>query len=45
MNTEQFLLTLPMTLYGMGGIFLVILLVYLSIAIMNRAFKGKKEEK
>lgn len=44
-NIETFMQTLPMTLYGMGGIFLVILIIYLCVAVVNRVFGGKNRGK
>ncbi len=35
---ENFLLTLPMMLKGMGVIFLVILLMYLVISLLKKIF-------
>ena len=38
MNVSNFLLTLPMMLYGMCGIFVVILLIYLLVLALNKIF-------
>lgn len=35
-NVEQFLFTLPILVKGMGGIFLVTLVIILLIALLNR---------
>jgi hypothetical protein len=40
-NFEGFMQTLPIMLYGMAGIFAVIIVIYLSISIMNIVFKKK----
>ncbi len=39
MNIENFLTTLPMMLYGMSGIFLVILFIFFVIKLLNKVFK------
>lgn len=44
-NFSLFLDTLPMMLFGMGGIFLIIGLVALCIYALNWFGKGKGEEK
>ncbi|MFI5359450.1 MAG: hypothetical protein ACHQYO_05310 [Halanaerobiales bacterium] len=46
MNIEGFLQTLPIALRGMGGIFVVMAIVYLSIKLVNIFFadNGNKNE-
>ena len=39
MNISNFLETLPMALSGMTGIFLVILMIFLAIKLLNKIFK------
>ena len=41
MNVAAFLETLPLMLKGMIGIFVVILVIYATIAVLNRAFRKK----
>lgn len=41
LNIENFLSTLPMMLYGMLGIFTVIMVVYLCIKLLGRFFPEK----
>ncbi len=38
-NFDAFLETLPMAVTGMTGIFTVILIIFIVIKIMNKAFK------
>ncbi len=38
MNVSAFLQTLPMMLYGMCGIFVVILLIFLLVLALNKIF-------
>ncbi|MGI6200838.1 MAG: hypothetical protein ACOYJA_08730 [Christensenellales bacterium] len=40
-NVENFLLTLPMMGWGMLGIFVVTLLIYLCIVLLNRLSRKK----
>jgi len=40
-NIDGFLKTLPIMLYGMLGIFSVIIVIYISILIMNFVFDKK----
>lgn len=40
MNVQAFLNTLPVMLYGMVGIFVVIIIIYLLILGLNKAFKS-----
>lgn len=42
-NVENFLLTLPMMGWGMLGIFVVTLLIYLCIALLNRFTRGRNK--
>lgn len=44
-NTDGFLQTLPMMLYGMLGIFIVILAIMLGIKILFKLFPVDKEKK
>ena len=41
-NVEQFLQTLPIMAKGMGGIFLVTLVIILAISILNRVSGSSK---
>ena len=41
MNVAAFLETLPLMLKGMIGIFVVILVIYATIAVLNRVFRKK----
>ena len=43
-NVAQFMDTLPMMGFGMGGIFLIIGLIMLTIWIFNKTTKSKKED-
>ena len=38
-DVNAFLKTLPVGLYGMGGIFIVMIIVYLGIKILTRFFE------
>lgn len=38
MNIDAFLQTLPVGLYGLGGIFIVMAIVYFSIKLLTKAF-------
>jgi Na+-transporting methylmalonyl-CoA/oxaloacetate decarboxylase gamma subunit len=40
LNVERFLETLPISFYGMCGIFIVILIIFLSIKVMSKIFKA-----
>ena len=40
-NIDNFLQTLPIMLQGMGGIFIVMIVIYLLIYVLNRT-TGKK---
>lgn len=40
-NMDAFLKTLPIMLYGMFGIFAVILVIYLCIILMLKIFKAE----
>ena len=44
MNVEGFLQSLPIMLYGMAGIFAVILIVYLATLIIAHAHKRAKKK-
>jgi Na+-transporting methylmalonyl-CoA/oxaloacetate decarboxylase gamma subunit len=39
MNLQALLETVPITIYGMGGIFIVMIIVYLGIKILTRFFE------
>ncbi len=41
-NIDNFLQTLPIMLQGMGGIFIVMIVIYLLIYVLNRT-TGKKK--
>ena len=43
-HIPEFLATLPIMGYGMGGIFVVILVIYLSIKLLCKAFPERGEE-
>lgn len=43
MNFASLSATLPVMLWGMGGIFIVIGLVALSVVVMNKAFNRDEE--
>ena len=45
MNTDLFLKTLPMMLYGMLGILLVIAVIYLITIMLTAIFSKKKNER
>ncbi len=45
MNLEQFLQTLPYMLKGMCGVFAVTAVLILSIVLLNRFTRRKKEQK
>lgn len=40
-SIDAFLSTLPVMLYGMGGIFLVMIVIYCVIGILNKLFPEK----
>ncbi|GEM_PF-1351150 len=44
LHFDALLNTLPIVLYGMCGIFLVILIIYLLVVIMNKATNRNKPE-
>ncbi len=44
MDIDAFVKILPMVLYGMGGIFVVTGVIYLSVAVLNKVFVPKKEK-
>ncbi|MGN8938310.1 OadG-related small transporter subunit [Bittarella sp. HCP28S3_D9] len=44
-HIPEFLSTLPIMGYGMGGIFAVILVIYLSIKLLCKFFPERGEEK
>lgn len=41
MNTQVFLSTIPVMLAGMGGVFGVIIAIWVSIILLTKAFGGK----
>lgn len=43
MNVQAFLNSLPIMLYGMGGIFIVTVLVFVCIKILTKLFPEKEE--
>lgn len=42
MNIQNFLNTLPIALYGMAGIFTVIIVIMILVKLLNLVFKDKK---
>lgn len=41
MNTEVFLSTIPVMVAGMGGVFGVIIAIWVSIVVLTKAFGSK----
>lgn len=41
MNTEVFLSTIPVMVAGMGGVFGVIIAIWVSIVVLTKAFGAK----
>lgn len=44
LNGEQFLQSLIYMLYGLGGIFIVVLIIFLVIVVLNKIPAGNKED-
>ncbi len=44
LNGEQFLQSLIYMLYGLGGIFIVVLIIFLVIFVLNKIPAGNKED-
>lgn len=43
LNVDAFLKTLPVSLLGWLGVFLVISIIYVSIVLLNKVFPGGRE--
>ena len=43
-SVDAFLKTLPVLVYGMGGIFLVMIIIYCVIRALNKFFPEKKHD-
>ncbi len=44
LHFDQFLTSLRYMAYGMGGIFLVVLVIFLAIVLLNHLPNGKKDD-